>query len=109
MVLKRLFVLGLILVFFSFVQGCDNEAPRNEDGSVNGALVFKSNCISCHGESGDAGIAGAKDLTISSLSEDETKQIISYGSKNGGMMGYKDFLSEDEIEALVAHVKSLKK
>lgn len=82
--------------------------PRKEDGSIDGKIVYQRNCISCHGEKGNAQISGAKDLTSSALSEKEIKNIITNGSENGKMMPYKSLLSAEEIDALVEHVKSLK-
>lgn len=86
----------------------EREVPRNEDGSVDGKAVFQSNCISCHGENGNANIAGAKDLTNTQLSNQEIKSVISNGSENGKMMPYKSLLSEEEIDALVEHLKELR-
>jgi mono/diheme cytochrome c family protein len=63
-------------------------------------------CVSCHGEDGKAGIAGSKDLTASQLSDDEMLAVIKNG-KNA-MPKYKKY-SEEEIRAMIAYIRSLKK
>ena len=76
-------------------------------GEVDGAKIYKSYCKSCHGPKGDRGLSKAADLSVSKLEEDEIRQIILYGTDNG-MSAYKSVISEEEeIEALVKHVKSL--
>lgn len=80
----------------------------SESGLVPMAAdLYTNNCASCHGGDGKLGIAGAKDLSASTLTDEEMKKVISNG-KNA-MPKYGTQLSEEEINALVEHVKSLKK
>ncbi len=71
-----------------------------------GKLIYQSNCTNCHGASGNAMLAGAKDLTISTLSPDEAKDVIKNG--RGSMQAYPT-LSDDELSGLVEYIAVLKK
>jgi cytochrome c6 len=64
-------------------------------------------CASCHGEDGKLGIAGAKDLSISKLTNSEITSII-YNGKNG-MPSFGGAFTEEQLKALVPIVKSLRK
>jgi mono/diheme cytochrome c family protein len=76
-------------------------------GEVDGVKVYKNYCKSCHGPRGDRGLSNAADLSKSRLEVDEIRKIILYGTDNG-MSAYKSVITdEEEIEALVKHVKSL--
>ena len=70
-----------------------------------GKDVYTVKCVACHGPGGDAGLAGAKNLKITQLSDDDQKQIIKNG-KNG-MSGFPD-LTDDQLSGLVAYIKTLK-
>jgi len=71
-----------------------------------GAALYKSYCSNCHGDQGDLGLSGAKNLRITQLSIEEQTDIILNGK--GAMTGFKDRLSSTEIQAIVKHVQSLK-
>lgn len=76
-------------------------------GEVDGVKIYKNYCKSCHGPKGDRGLSNAADLSKSTLKEDEIRKIILFGTDNG-MSAYKSVITEDEeISALVKHVKSL--
>lgn len=62
-------------------------------------------CVACHGENGKGGIAGAKDMTISKLSDAEMAAMIKKG-KNA-MPKYKN-LTDDQVNSLVAYIRTLK-
>jgi cytochrome c oxidase cbb3-type subunit 3 len=82
-----------------------------------GKDVFATNCIPCHGQDGKAHTpAGrmlhAKDLTQSKLTDAEIRKQVTEGYKDqrGPVMpAFKDTLTSDQIEAVVAFVKSLRK
>ena len=81
-------------------------------GADAGAL-WAQNCASCHGKDGSGSTAmgkklGVKDYTKSqSFSDAEATNVIKNGK--GKMKGYKDKLSDADVKALVAYVRSLKK
>lgn len=79
----------------------------NYDVALHGKAVFNSYCIACHGEDGQLGLNGAKNLATSTLSDEEIKNIILNG-KNA-MSPYKKVLAEKEVEALVNYVKTFRK
>ena len=74
---------------------------------AHGKAIFTRNCQLCHGEDGKLGLSGSKDLTVSTLSDAEVKNLIRDG-KNA-MPPYKDMLSETEINAVHAYVKTFVK
>lgn len=62
-------------------------------------------CVACHGENGKGGIAGAKDMTVSKLTDAEMASLIKNGKNS--MPKYKN-LTEDQINSLVAYIRTLK-
>jgi len=92
--------------------------------SVQGADVaenWKAHCTKCHGEDGKGETkmgkkAGCKDYTDAkvqeALKDDKAFKSVKEGLKDGDKEVMKPFaekLSDDEIKALVAHVRSFKK
>ncbi|MEY2488720.1 MAG: hypothetical protein QOC70_662 [Verrucomicrobiota bacterium] len=90
---------------------------RAADAKANWA----ANCAQCHGKSGAADTKmgkqlNAKDLTDpkvqAAFSDAKATQSIKEGVKEGGKTTMKAFagkLTDDEIKALVAYVRTLKK
>ncbi len=79
-----------------------------ETPEEKGASLFIVHCAACHGEDGKLGASGAKDLTMSKLSDEEIEKIIVNG-KNA-MPPMKVILENKENLALVIkHVKSFRK
>ncbi len=82
---------------------------------------WTANCAKCHGPDGKGETkmgkkAGAKDFTDSKVqaafTDEKAFKSIKEGVKEGDktvMQPYGDKLSDDEIKALVAHVRSFKK
>jgi mono/diheme cytochrome c family protein len=109
MVLRIYFFVALL---FGLVA-CSNNQSQNdvlppETPEEKGASLFIMHCASCHGEDGKLGASGAKDLTMSKLSDEEIEKIIVNG-KNA-MPPMKVILENKENLALVIkHVKSFKK
>lgn len=83
-----------------------NAAAPNYDVVAHGKALYAGNCVACHGQDGKAGIAGAKNLTISQLDESGIINIISNG-KNA-MPPYKKVFNEQEMVALAKYVQSIK-
>ena len=89
--------------------------------SVNGAdgqKIYADTCVPCHGEDGRGRTPqgrkiGAKDLGQSKLGEAEIRRQINEGTKDAKgvqkMPPFKDKLSQDQIEALVAYVKTFRR
>jgi mono/diheme cytochrome c family protein len=90
---------------------------RAADAKAN----WVANCAQCHGPDGSAStkmgkLLNAKDLTSAqvqaSFTDAQAAEAIKNGVKDGGKMKMKAFgdkLSADDIKALVAYVRTLKK
>jgi mono/diheme cytochrome c family protein len=90
---------------------------RAADAKAN----WDANCVQCHGKTGTADtkmgkMLNAKDLTDpkvqAAFSDAKAADSIKNGVKEGGkttMKAFGDKLSADEIKALVAYVRTLKK
>jgi mono/diheme cytochrome c family protein len=92
-------------------------ALRAADAKAN----WDANCVQCHGKTGAADTKmgkqlNAKDLTDpkvqAAFSDSKATESIKNGVKEGGKTTMKAFagkLTDDEIKALVAYVRTLKK
>jgi uncharacterized membrane protein SirB2/cytochrome c5 len=73
----------------------------------NAKAIYTQACAPCHGADGKLGAGGAKSLDESKLSDDDKRHIILNGK--GLMKGFKDQLTEQEVDQLVQYVNLLKK
>ncbi len=80
--------------------------------STASSEMFRTKCAMCHGQDGAASAVGKSmnvpDLrspVVQKLRDAELAQVISNGK--GGMPSFKSSLSEDQIQALVTHIRSL--
>ncbi|MEH0153980.1 cytochrome c [Limibacter armeniacum] len=114
---KGLAALSLILLFGAYGMAEAHKGKLRKGGEVHieagqdvvtvGKAVYEVKCVVCHGEDGARGAGGAKDLTVSEMSQEEAHDIILNGK--GLMASYKDQLSEEEIQAVSTYVMTLKK
>lgn len=80
---------------------------------AGGAALWAQNCASCHGKDGSGNTAMGKKLGVKDYTQDqgfsdaEAANVIKNGK--GKMKAYKDKLSDADVKALVAYVRSLKK
>lgn len=72
---------------------------------IDGKKIYKMNCVICHGADGKLGINGAKDITVSELSDAEKVNLIKKGK--GVMTAFESILTEEQIEAVVEYTNSL--
>jgi mono/diheme cytochrome c family protein len=99
---------GLVLTA-SILFACNESTPSSPSPKKAiplGEELYLSHCASCHGEKGDLGVSGAKNLKTTSLSLKEIKQMIKTG-KNAmpsfsGVLG-----STDRIDSVAAYVNTL--
>ena len=81
---------------------------------VDGAAIFKKNCIMCHGADGK-GFAVLKTPNFtdpkwqSSTKDKEITEVIKNGKKGTAMQAFGGQLRGEEISALVVYIRSLKK
>ena len=87
------------LLMSQYAFGQDHE-PRD------GKTIYTGTCLMCHGDLGDKGLAGAKNLITSTLSDSLSTAIIRDG-KNA-MMAYGSMLSEAELKNIVEYIKTLR-
>jgi len=83
-----------------------NQDSESYDIMAHGKALYLSNCALCHGDNGKKSLSGAKDLSITEKSAEEMFEIISNGK--GQMRAYSSVFSKEEIEAVLAYVKTLK-
>ena len=80
---------------------------------ADAAAIWAQNCASCHGKDGSGTTTMGKRLGVKDYSKDqgfsdaEAANVIKNGK--GKMKGYKAKLSDADVKALVAYVRSLKK
>jgi mono/diheme cytochrome c family protein len=99
-----------VLALLSAATGA--RAGRPDDSP--GKKVFGANCVACHGEDGSGTPTGlslmAPDLRsdqVQKLTDDDLKKQVSEGKNN--MPPFKDTLSADDIQAVVAYVRTFAK
>jgi len=110
--MKKLIVL-FALVSLGLAIGCGGEekkpskpvAQKPVAKKIDGKKIYKMNCVICHGADGKLGINGAKDITISELSEAEKVNLIKKGK--GVMTAFESILSDEQIDAVVEYTNSL--
>ena len=89
--------------------------------AADASAIWKANCASCHGKDGSGATTMGKKLNVKDyrdpevqaiFSDAEAERAIKEGVKTNGKETMKPFggkLSENEIKALVAHIRSFKK
>ena len=109
---KLLATLSVLMVVASYgLAEVYKKNPSVGEGladKTNGAEVYATaNCVTCHGADGALGMSGAKNLAVTTLSDAELENVIANGK--GAMPVYKEKLKPEQIKALVAHIRTLKK
>jgi cytochrome c6 len=109
MVLKSVQLLPFLLLFFSCQTGSENtKEVTQQTPAEQGASLYTMHCAQCHGEDGKLGSSGAKDLSISKLSDQKILYIIKNGK--GAMPPMKALLETDtNIQLVLSHIKALRK
>lgn len=82
-----------------------------DDGVAKGAVVFETNCLSCHNEGGkgDVGPNLTDAYWLRAKGTPDTIYNIAFnGSEENGMPAWAELLPKDEIYQAVAYVMSLK-
>jgi len=88
--------------------------PAMAAGS-DGAALYKTKCTSCHGADGGGQTPAGKSMKVRDLRSPEVQKqtdiqltdVIAGGK--GKMQGYGKTLSTADIQALIAHIRTLKK
>jgi len=94
--------------------GCQKHSDESHS-AVDGSIVFASACARCHGTDGCGSMATNPVGTPrrlcdaafqSSITDDQIRQTILKGK--GMMPGFGDDYNEEQVKALVKHVRTLK-
>ncbi len=87
---------GILLLGSSSLHAADLTA---------GEKVYKTKCVMCHGEQGKGGGAlKINDPKVLSKTDKEIRKVIAEGGK--GMPGYQNSLKPEEIDSLMAFLRS---
>jgi mono/diheme cytochrome c family protein len=77
-----------------------------------GTEVYKTKCVTCHGPDGGGSavgkslkVADLRSAEVQSKSDAELTEVISNGK--GNMPGFKGNITDEEIHAVLAHVRTL--
>tara|TARA_B100000508_G_scaffold137355_1_gene131538 strand:- start:47843 stop:48187 length:345 start_codon:yes stop_codon:yes gene_type:complete len=99
----------LVVVLSLFVSSCSEQGSTELSSTEDpGKSVYQKYCSSCHGGNGKLKAGNAADLSVSKISEDSIRKVILYGN-NKGMGPYKSIIKEEEeLNALIKHVKTLR-
>lgn len=106
---RTIFCLSFALALF-----IASALAQGESEPVDGAAVFKKRCSMCHGPEGKGFSANkTPDFTSEdwqkSKTDEEITDVVKNGKKGTPMPAFGSKLSEDEVKAVVAHVRSLAK
>jgi mono/diheme cytochrome c family protein len=106
--LSKAFLLAVIGCVF-LITSCSNpDFSSDATGFVDGEKIFTYYCTSCHGPTGDRGAGKAANLIESRMEDHEIRHIILFGAPNG-MAAYQSMIKDEELNALVDYVKTLRK
>jgi mono/diheme cytochrome c family protein len=109
--MKKTLILGLAIMAMAALSV----------GAADAKAIYEKDCAKCHGPDGKGDTkmgkkAGAKDYTDAKvqaeMKDDQMAKAIKEGVKDGDttkMKAFGDSLSDEDIKALVAYVRSLKK
>jgi len=99
----------LFLIFFGLFSCTENKVEENNSNNSNttesySKQLYTLNCASCHGKDGKLGVAGAKDLSQTSLSYDEKKNVILKGQN--GMPSFESRLEKEDVDSIIQYIKN---
>ncbi|MBV6403908.1 MAG: cytochrome c [Flavobacteriales bacterium] len=102
---KRIALAAVVALAGCMAGGAtDGAAPGGT--APDGAVLFGTHCVLCHGKDGRLGLSGARDLTLSQLTREEVAVVVAGG--RGRMAGYRNSLTAAELEAVVDHVMAMR-
>lgn len=105
---------SIVAVFLLMLAaGC---RPAESQPSAKGKAVFESLCARCHGREGHGGAAVGKapaprnftDPTFQRTRTDaQLREAIVHGRSDGAMPPFGTAFTDEELDALVAHIRTL--
>lgn len=104
---KALAVISLVFIVaaFGLAEMNKKQLTKVKSGAVTGQEIYSSNCARCHGDDGKKGVMDASDLSVSTLSDEEVKNVVMNGRK--GMPPIK--MEAAQLDSVAVFVKSLRK
>lgn len=103
----------LVAIGALLLSGCARETPATKAALSEGASLFKANCAVCHGATGDGSgqVPSQVDFTSRSWqgyrSDADIRGAIR-GGVDGTAMPAFPALSDEQVDALVAHLRTLR-
>ena len=113
-----IFVLPVVAAFILFARGSFGRNSLGESHSLaaDASRTYARECVLCHGRDGRGRTrkgrrTHARDLTEASWQDDVSDERLfnSINNGRGKMPAFRKSLSESEIDALVSHVRSLRR
>ena len=101
-----LFALFLITMVYLFAEMSKMNTGEMEKTEYDAPKMYSEMCAKCHGADGTLGLMGATNLTTSVLDEKQTTEIILNG--RGAMAGFRNALSDEQVETLTRYVVEFK-
>lgn len=113
--IKALAITSLGIAALAVVMLFPHQSQATTAVAVDGAATFKAKCATCHGADGSGNMPMGKKLAVRNLGSAEVQKqsdaqlagVISKGK--GKMPAFGKSLSGDQINQLVAHIRTLKK
>jgi cytochrome c6 len=105
----------VMIAVLALVIGFNATVARADSAADDGAATYKAKCASCHGADGSGQTPVGKSMKLRALgsadvqkqSDKELEAFIANGK--GKMPAYKGKLTDAQIAAVVAHIRTLKK
>lgn len=105
---NKTYILIVTLAILSVACNQSGVQVSNDDDMLKyGQSIYGRQCVTCHGDSGDAMINNATNLTTIKLDVNDIGDVVFHGKNT--MPPYKELLGEPEIRAVSLYCKSLQK
>jgi len=97
---------AILLCTFAVASACAEQ---------RGASVYKANCAQCHGAAGDASTPAGKKFAVppfhgaDALKKTDAELLEFIKAGKGDMPAWSDVLSDDEVKAAIAYIRTLEK
>lgn len=110
---KALAILSLIMLIAAYGLAEMSKKQKSKtmetisSTNIDGKDIFEKRCVQCHGSDGKLGLMGSPDLSNSTMDLNQRIEIIKNGK--GFMTPFNGLLSDEQINAVAAHIETLKK
>ena len=109
--ISRIYIALVLLLVLASCGGTEPAGkfnPSDDYESRSGEFIYQQQCERCHGPDGKSGTGGAKDLSKSKMDSLEIVEILEKG-KNAMPRQMHNIETEEELNNLIDHIKSLRK